>query len=126
MGLGGVHPAALLPARSGRPWEQGARSRPPVSAVGSRGSSVPEPRLIASIACGCVRVIIPQKPYGEADLLSPRWFEAAHGFETAALLKFGHDIGEHRVKHERFDGIEFSADLTVAGDLAHAEQCFAV
>jgi hypothetical protein len=32
----------------------------------------------------------------------------------------------YRVKHGRFDSIELGADLTVAGDFAHAEQCFAV
>ena len=52
--------------------------------------------------------------------------KAAHGIEAAALLKLGQDIGEHRVKHGRFDSIELGADLTVAWDLAHAKQCFAV
>jgi hypothetical protein len=52
--------------------------------------------------------------------------KAAHGIEPAALLKLGHDIGEHRMKRGRFDSIELGADLTVAGDFAHAEQCLAV
>jgi putative transposase len=51
---------------------------------------------------------------------------AAHGVQAAALFKFGHDVGEHRVEHRRFDHIEFGPDLAVAGDLANAEQGFAV
>jgi hypothetical protein len=42
------------------------------------------------------------------------------------LFKFGDDVGEHRVDHCRFDRMEFGPDLAVAGDLAHAEQGFAV
>ena len=41
-------------------------------------------------------------------------------------FNFGHDIGEHRVEQGRFDRVEHGADLAVAGDLAHAEQCLAV
>lgn len=48
--------------------------------------------------------------------------EAAHGVQAAALVQFGHDIGEHGMKHDGFDRIEFGADLTVTGDFTRFEQ----
>jgi hypothetical protein len=48
--------------------------------------------------------------------------QVAHGVQPAALVQFGHEIGEHGMKHLWFDGIEFRANLTVPGDLAHPEQ----
>ena len=51
---------------------------------------------------------------------------AAHGVQTAALVQFGHEIGEHGMEHFRFDRIELRADLTVAGNFAHPEQCLTV
>lgn len=52
--------------------------------------------------------------------------QAAHRIQAAALVQFGHEIGEHRMKHGWFDRVEFGSDLTVTGDFAHAEQCLAV
>jgi hypothetical protein len=49
-----------------------------------------------------------------------------HGVQAAALLQLGHDVGEHRVEHRRVDRVEHGADLAVAGNLSHAEQCLAV
>jgi len=94
---------------------------------GEHGVEILDPAL-AALAMGAVRAVdfVRTMEFGAIQRDQDESIEAAHGFETAALLKFGHDIGEHRVKHDRFDGIEFSADLTVAGDLSHAEQCFAV
>lgn len=46
--------------------------------------------------------------------------------QATALLQFGDDVGKHRVKQGRFDRLELGADLTVAGDFAHAKQCFAI
>jgi hypothetical protein len=48
--------------------------------------------------------------------------DAAHGVQAVALVQFGHQIGEHGMEHGRLDWIEFRADLTVAWDLAYAEQ----
>jgi hypothetical protein len=50
----------------------------------------------------------------------------AHAVQAAALRQFGEDVGKHRMKHGRFGRVELGPDLTVAGDLTHAEQCFAV
>jgi hypothetical protein len=52
--------------------------------------------------------------------------QATSSIQATALIQFGHDIGEHRVKQGRFDRLEFGTDLAVAGDLAHAKQCLTV
>ncbi len=46
--------------------------------------------------------------------------------QIVALHQFGDDVGEHRVKQGRIDGIELGADLAVAGDFRHPEQRLAV
>jgi hypothetical protein len=48
--------------------------------------------------------------------------QAAHGVQAAALVQFGHEIGEHGMEHGWFDRIELRAYLAVARDFAHAEQ----
>ena len=84
--------------------------------------------VLAALAMGAVRTVdlVGAMEFGAVQRDQHMSIEAAHGIQTAALLKFGHDIGEHRVKHGRFDRVEFRADLAVAGDFAHAEQCLAV
>jgi hypothetical protein len=48
--------------------------------------------------------------------------QTAHCVQAAGLLKFGHDVSEHRIEMGRLDGIEHRADLVIARDFIDAEQ----
>ena len=83
---------------------------------------------LAALAVGAVGTMILSEQWNsvpsQRDQHVP--IEAPHGIQPAALVQFGHDIGEQRVEQGRFDRVELGADLAVAGDLAHAEQCLAI
>ena len=44
--------------------------------------------------------------------------QAPHGVQAAALVQFGHEIGEHGVEHGWFGRVEYGPDLAAVLDFA--------
>jgi hypothetical protein len=94
---------------------------------GKQGVEILGP-VLAALAMGTVRTTdrVGAMVFGAVPCDQHVAIEDPHSIQAATMVQLGHDIGEHRVEQGRFDRVEHGADLAVAGDLAHAEQCLTI